>query len=169
MSTTCRLTRAAAHWQKPPTLMAGRILSALLALALFACAGPGHIYTCDADAGPCLGQPGVDGGAFVGQQAVMAHDGQHNGYTDVAIFAGAAYSVYRHGTYRGYDGTAEVRIARSPDKGQSWQAQAAFSLPGYDLRDPKLVAFQDRLLVTFTAWDVRDPTQNRALVRARAS
>ena len=144
-----------------------------LALSAAACAGPGHLYGCDLDAGPCLpapvGDAGLSGAPFVSAPVLIATGDHHNGYTDVARFAGAAYAAYRHASYRGYDGAAEVRAMRSPDKGATWQPAATLSLPGYDLRDPKLTSFRDRLLVTFTAWDVKDPTQNRAFVRAALS
>ncbi len=143
--------------------------------ALIGCAGAGHRYGCDNDAGSCdQGYQNSDGGrpnlpSFLSTPVVVAHDGKHDGFADVTSFNGQVYAAYRRAPSRGYDGTAEVRIVRSADKGQTWTPSGSVALPGYDLRDPKLTLFKEKLLVSFTAWDASDPTKNRAFFRAALS
>lgn len=176
MLKTGRLTRPSNGWHKRamverrrPRRAAVPVAAIAMLAALLACAGSGKRYACDEDAGPCS-HPNTDGGhpdlpPFLGAPVVVAHDGQHDGFGDVIRYAGQAYVAYRRATYRGYDGTAQVQIARSGDRGLTWAPVSTLALPGFDLRDPKLAVFKDRLVVSFTAWDVKDPTQNRTFVR----
>src|SRR5438105_13645238 len=146
-----------------------------LLLAAAGCAGSGHRYGlgCDPDGGSCQtadpdgGHPGLPG--FVSTPVLIAHDGRHDGYPDVARFAGQLFAVYRRGAGRALDGAAQLQVARSADEGHTWAAGPSLALPGFDVRDPKLTVFRGKLLLTFTAWDVRDPTANRAFVRAASS
>src|SRR5262249_19084279 len=57
----------------------------------------------------------------------------------------------------------------STDGGKTWQPDPAISLPGYDLRDPKLTPWGGKLLLTFTAWDVSNTSLDRTIVRAAVS
>jgi hypothetical protein len=64
------------------------------------------------------------------------HQAQHNAFTDLIRFRGAWFCVFREGTdHISRDG--QIRILRSDD-GVAWNAEAALSMPGLDLRDPKI-------------------------------
>ena len=156
---------AAATSVRARAIRVGALAIAALAVG---CAGSGKSYACDLDAGPCNTTVTNDGGAlpsFFGTPVLVAHDGLHDGFGDLAGFRGQIYAAFRRGKDRGYDGSAQVQIVRSADRGQTWQPVTTLSLPGFDLRDPKLAVFKDRLSVSFTAWDVKDPTKNRTFVR----
>jgi hypothetical protein len=146
-------------------------LAALVAgAALSACSGPGHNYGCG-DAGCIHLPPQLDGGAepFLSAPVILAHDGLHNAFTDAVAFNGQVFAVYRHSTIEGRTDNADVVVIRSADKGQSWTQAAAVALPGYDVRDPKLAVFENRLIVTFTAWDAGGVLPDRAFVRTAVS
>jgi hypothetical protein len=150
-----------------------RVLPIALLFA-FACAGPGHFYPCDADAGADCGVVLLpDGGRtdtpFVAPAVTVWHDGQHDASTDVIRFAGALFSVFRHAPDWQPDPAAQLFVLRSDDKGQTWSKAAALTAAGRDLREPKLVLFQNKLWVTATAWDTTDPTRHRTSIRAAVS
>ena len=150
-----------------PRRAAAAACAGVLAAAALGCAGSGKSYGCDADAGPCTTLNPDGGGlpSFFGTPVLVAHDGQHDAFGDLASFGGQIYAAFRRGSYRGYDGAAQVQVSRSADKGQTWQPVTTLALSGFDLRDPKLAVFKSRLVVSFTAWDVKDPTKNRTFVR----
>ncbi len=60
----------------------------------------------------------------------------HNAFTDLVRFEGRWYLAFREGSaHVSPDG--QIRILRSKD-GTAWESTALLSLPGDDLRDPKL-------------------------------
>ncbi len=74
------------------------------------------------------------------------HDGMHNSNTDLAYWQGNFYLV--HARSRFHMGTSESRLVvlRSADA-RAWTQLAELSGSGADVRDPKLVAIGDRLVL----------------------
>jgi len=155
-------------------------LFAALALALGGCAGAGHAYGCDPDAGECHGNPFSDGGTtvstFVSSAVTVWHDGMHNSDIDVVAFNGALFGVFRHASTFTVSATASLYIVTSTDSGATWAKSAelvsnpaADAGPGLDLREPKLSVFQGALHVTVTAWDPTDPDDHVTTVLAASS
>ncbi|WP_342330322.1 hypothetical protein [Pedobacter sp. FW305-3-2-15-E-R2A2] len=68
----------------------------------------------------------------------------HNGFTDLTLFKGKFYLVFREGTSHGSNDGA-IRILKSDD-GKSFSAIARFADEQFDLRDPKIVNMGDSLL-----------------------
>ena len=112
-------------------------LGLLVLLLACACAGSGKRYACDPDAGDCGTVELADGGRsdkpFVSAPVTVWHDGQHDSSPDVVAFQGALYAAFRHAAAWSVDASAQIIIARSGDKGLTWQRQAALSTPGRDL------------------------------------
>lgn len=73
-------------------------------------------------------------------------DGMHNSNTDLTYWQGAFYLV--HARSRFHMGSSESRliVLRSPDA-RTWTPLAELSGSGADVRDPKLVAIGDRLVL----------------------
>ena len=72
-------------------------------------------------------------------------DGKHNAFTGIASFDGRAFVVFRSGTtHVSMDGV--VKAIASKDM-EAWEVAAERSIAGLDLRDPKVAAFGDGLLV----------------------
>ena len=148
-----------------------RCLALLLSTA---CAGPGHYYPCDPDAGGDCGVVALpDGGRtdtpFVAPASTVWHDNQHDAATDVVRFAGALYVAFRHAAAWQADPAAQIFIVRSDDEGQSWSKVAALTAAGRDLREPKIFLFHDKLWVIATAWDTSDPSAHRTSIRTAFS
>ena len=76
-------------------------------------------------------------------------DGRHNAFTSLVRWRGCLYLAFRSGTRHvrpGYpDG--QIRILCSKDEGCSWDQVALLGSSELDMRDPKLLAMVDRLLL----------------------
>ncbi len=145
----------------------------LLFICAVACAGSGKRYPCDPSVGDCGGVENPDGGIqqtpFISDSTLVWHDGAHNGHTDVQPFAGALFSVFRHGAAWSGDATAQLYVARSADQGKTWTKAAALSVTSRDPREPKLFLFGGKLWVIATFWDTNDPTAHVTTVRVSSS
>jgi hypothetical protein len=79
-------------------------------------------------------------------------EGEHNAFTDLCVFQGQLWLVFRqaagHVSPRGH-----IVVLRSID-GNSWQLAAEIHMPDIDLRDPKLAVSHDgRLLLSCAGVD----------------
>lgn len=91
----------------------------------------------------------------------MAHNGQHNAFTDLAWFQGDIYLTYRSCP----DGhmvhpTSRIIIMRSSN-GKQWKQVHSFSVPRRDTRDPHLQVFQDKLFVYTGTWYCGDTSPKK--------
>ncbi|MGI2259389.1 exo-alpha-sialidase [Shewanella sp. GXUN23E] len=77
--------------------------------------------------------------------------GEHNAFTDLCHFQGRFYCIFREASAHVSD-EADLRILSSAD-GNDWHPLALLSMPGKDLRDGKLLAHDDKLLVYGAAVD----------------
>lgn len=72
--------------------------------------------------------------------------GEHNAFTDLLLYQGALFCVFREGSaHISPDGA--LRILRSVDSGDTWQSVALIRSTQADLRDGKLIEFQGKLLL----------------------
>ncbi len=147
---------------------------ALAATALIGCAGQGQVYPCNPDGGgTCHNNPLNDAGTTVGNYVSSAvtvfHDGTHNSGTDVVAFNGALFAIFRHSSAYTVSASSSVYVVTSTDSGATWKKTAVLSATGLDLREPKLVVYQDKLRATVTAWDPTDPNQHKTQVLAASS
>jgi len=72
-------------------------------------------------------------------------DGRHNAFTGIAAHDGRTFVVFRAAaTHVSFEGT--IKIIASEDR-EAWDTVAELAIAGLDLRDPKVTAFKDRLLV----------------------
>src|ERR1017187_5695591 len=69
----------------------------------------------------------------------------HNAFTDLLFFRKSWYCVFREGKdHISFDGV--IRVLASPD-GADWHSVAEISMPGADLRDPKITVTPDQKLM----------------------
>lgn len=74
-------------------------------------------------------------------------DGRHNAFTGIARFNQITYVVFRSASlHASYDG--QIVLVGSSDL-NSWKEVTRLADAGFDYRDPKIVSFQNRLLVYF--------------------
>ena len=71
-------------------------------------------------------------------------DGMHNSNTDMIVWQGDFLLVHDARPYHFGSPDARLVLRRSKD-GRSWQELARFSVPGKDIRDPKLAVIGGRL------------------------
>ncbi|MFB2662615.1 exo-alpha-sialidase [Shewanella mangrovisoli] len=72
--------------------------------------------------------------------------GEHNAFTDLVLFQGALFCVFREGSaHVSPDGA--LRILRSQDAGGTWQSVLLLTSSQADLRDGKLIEFRGELLL----------------------
>lgn len=72
--------------------------------------------------------------------------GEHNAFTDLVLFQGALFCVFREGSaHVSPDGA--LRILRSLDAGGTWQRVSLLTSTQADLRDGKLIEFRGELLL----------------------
>ena len=94
-------------------------------------------------------------------------DGAHNAFTDLAIFRGAYYAAFRHGTSHA-SMNGEIRVMRSADM-KAWEPCGTVDTYGDD-RDAKLVPVNGTLYLFFGTWDLRHmpghATPDRGAVRS---
>jgi hypothetical protein len=81
----------------------------------------------------------------------------HNAFTDLARFHDRWFCVFREGQgHVSPDGA--LRLLTSPD-GRAWSSAALLTIPGADLRDPKIsITPDDRLMIVAAAARDRRPT-----------
>jgi hypothetical protein len=87
----------------------------------------------------------------------------HNAFTDLIRFRGAWLCVFREGSdHRSPDG--KIRILFSND-GIAWSSHAVLSLPGLDLRDPKISTTPAGVLMinAAAAYDPSAPIRHQSL------
>jgi hypothetical protein len=83
-------------------------------------------------------------------------DGRHNAFTGLASFKGQLVCVFRSAqTHVSLDGV--IRLIYSAPNGEWMPLSSSIEMPASDLRDPKVIAFQDRLLVYFAQRPVSQP------------
>jgi len=81
----------------------------------------------------------------------------HNAFTDIALFKGYYYIVFRGGSaHSSYDG--RIIVVRSKDL-TTWEEVARLSTR-YDDRDPHLLVFENRLFVYFACRSPEPPYQH---------
>jgi hypothetical protein len=74
-------------------------------------------------------------------------DGRHNAFTGLARFKDRYFVAFRAaGTHMTVDGQIRVMVS---DDARTWDFARTTGRPEHDLRDPKLVVFQDRLFVLY--------------------
>ncbi|MFB2673408.1 exo-alpha-sialidase [Shewanella xiamenensis] len=72
--------------------------------------------------------------------------GEHNAFTDLVLYQGALFCVFREGSaHVSPDGA--LRILCSYDAGENWQSVALLTSAHADLRDGKLIEFRGELLL----------------------
>ncbi len=72
-------------------------------------------------------------------------DGKHNAFTGIDALDGKTFVVFRSAaTHVSFEGT--IKVIASGDR-EAWDTVAELAIEGLDLRDPKVAAFKDRLLV----------------------
>jgi len=72
--------------------------------------------------------------------------GEHNAFTDLVLYQGALFCVFREGSaHVSPDGA--LRILCSHDAGENWQSVALLTSAHADLRDGKLIEFRGELLL----------------------
>ena len=73
-------------------------------------------------------------------------DGKHNAFTDICRWGGYYWVCFRHSLNHSADVIpGKIFILRSRD-GQLWEKAAEMARAGADLRDPKFVVHDDRLI-----------------------
>ena len=71
-------------------------------------------------------------------------NGGHNAFTSIASRGEELFIAFRSGTaHLASDG--KIRVLKSSDKGKSWSPYAEITLSGWDLRDPGMIFFADKL------------------------
>ena len=88
----------------------------------------------------------------------------HNAFTDLVRYQNAWFCVFREGeNHTSLDG--KIRVLRSPD-GLEWKPVALLSIPGSDLRDPKITVTPGRKLMinAAAAYDPSASVRHQSLV-----
>lgn len=73
-------------------------------------------------------------------------DGKHNSNTDLIYWKDHFYLVHASSPWHFGTEKCQLVLRRSSDA-QTWEQVATFSVPGQDIRDPKLAAIGDRLFL----------------------
>lgn len=94
-------------------------------------------------------------------------DGRHNAFTGITRFQGKPYITFRSATNH-VSGDGIVRVLAADDA-DAWQPVGECRRPEWDLRDPKIVAFGDSLLVYCAAVQrtAQPPTRVPMVCRSR--
>lgn len=104
----------------------------------------------------CQPGPYTPPAGLVTNQRFAYSDGLHNENTDLLALDGRILLIFRGGeTGQIGSDAAHINVFASDDEGQSWQPQAEISAATLggdrDIRDPKLVVFDDRLFLYATS------------------
>jgi len=85
---------------------------------------------------------------FVSNQRIVYSDGLHNENTDLIEWNGAFWMVFRGGE-EAQNGSplARLKVFRSDDRGDTWTMTAEVFMPDRDIRDPKFVVQDGRLVL----------------------
>jgi len=91
----------------------------------------------------------------------IAHNGEHNAFTDLAWFQGHIYLTFRtcpdgHMVHP----TSRIIVMRSSN-GKQWEKVHTFGVPKRDTRDPHLQVFRDRLFVYTGTWYCGDSSPKK--------
>lgn len=80
------------------------------------------------------------------------HNGEHNAFTDLAVFKGAFYLAFRScPDGHGVSPNASIIILSSTDA-KTWKQVHRFSVPKRDTRDPHFLVFKETLFVYSGTW-----------------
>jgi hypothetical protein len=94
---------------------------------------------------------------FVSNQRIVYSDGLHNENTDLIAWNGAIWLVFRGGeTAQTGSPAARLKVFRSDDLGDTFAMTAEIFMPDRDIRDPKLVV-QDGKLVIYACSRIPGP------------
>jgi hypothetical protein len=77
---------------------------------------------------------------------VVVADGEHNSNTDLILWRGDFLLVHAASPWHLGTPRSRLLVKRSRD-GHTWETLARLQVPGWDIRDPKLAAIGDRLLL----------------------
>jgi hypothetical protein len=91
----------------------------------------------------------------------IAHNGEHNAFTDLAWFQGHIYLTFRtcpdgHMVHP----TSRIIVMRSSN-GKQWEKVHTFGVTKRDTRDPHLQVFQDKLFVYTGTWYCGDSSPKK--------
>jgi hypothetical protein len=91
------------------------------------------------------------------------NEAPHSAFTDITRFKGKFYCTFREapGHMSGPQGSARVIV--SADEGKTWKSAALFTMPGLDLRDPKISITPDKRLMVLI--DVETYADNKVYTR----
>lgn len=77
----------------------------------------------------------------------IAADGQHNSNTDLIAWQDALLLVHATSPWHLGSTRSRLLVKRSGDGGRSWETLASLSMPGHDIRDPKLAVIDGTLFL----------------------
>lgn len=116
------------------------VVRLLVALPLLAAAG------CDTAASSTPAPKPTTG--FVSNERIVYTDGLHNENTDLIAWHGATWLVFRGGeTAQTGSPLARLKVFRSDDAGDTFRMTAEIFMPDRDIRDPKFVVQDGRLVL----------------------
>lgn len=85
---------------------------------------------------------------FVSNQRIVYTDGLHNENTDLVVWQGKMWMVFRGGEISQVGSpTARLKVWRSADLGDRWELVAEIFMPDRDIRDPKFLIQGDKLAI----------------------
>lgn len=81
----------------------------------------------------------------ISDNQVIWNQAKHNAFTTLESFSGDLYCAFREGaSHKSYDG--KIRIIKSKD-GKKWESVSLIASENEDLRDPKLIVNEGKLLL----------------------
>lgn len=117
--------------------MRARVLALALAAAFAAACDDGS-----------SGPPPLPTTGLVTNQRVVYTDGLHNENTDLIEWDGAFWMVFRGGEEAQIGSPlARLKVFRSDDRGDTWAMTAEIFMPERDIRDPKFVVQDGKLVI----------------------
>ena len=91
-----------------------------------------------------------------GEPVEVYSDHQHNAFTDLTKYRGHYYLTFRQAPSHGLDLSSSIVVLRSSDPMRrdtaKWELVTALSMPGVDVRDPKITAAGENLVITAPSW-----------------
>ena len=91
-------------------------------------------------------------------------DGRHNAFTDIVFFKDKYYLVFRNGTHH-VSADGKIMIMTSED-GENWSKPTLLPILKMDMRDPKLLVYQEKLWCLFPAAWVAEGKARRSIFSA---